>query len=198
MAKAFSDELDFCLALDFTKPTPTTEDRTEIGELEYHAKYHQSSEAIGELQKELTFAVRSLPPDAISRPRLLTYVPSNAVQDFCLPALLSRGIVDMLPRTFWSDAEPLVTPRLVVAKTSAKNLAVDKKIAIWTRIVRSDGIRLSRDVENCSVVVVDDLYQSGASLWSFAKYLKSRGARSVVGVTCVKSLRDTDNRGFRF
>src|SRR5262249_39745239 len=34
----FADELDFCIALDFAKPSPTGE-RTVIGELEYAAKY---------------------------------------------------------------------------------------------------------------------------------------------------------------
>ncbi len=191
--KEFSDELDFCLALDFAKPSPT-EDRTEIGELEYQAKYQQNSEALGELQKELAFAVRSLPPSAMCRPRLLTYVPSDRSQQFCLPALLTRGIVDMVPKTFWGDPKPLVTPALTVAKPPAKNLSVDQKIYQWKQLLQPSGIQLSRAVQNCSVIVVDDLYQSGASLWSFAKYLKSQGAGSLIGLTCVKSLRDTDNR----
>lgn len=68
------------------------------------------------------------------------------------------------------------------------------KIAQWSSIIQSNGIKLSRSVKECSVIVVDDLYQSGASLWSFAKYLKSQSAGAVVGLACVKSLRDTDNR----
>lgn len=65
----FSNELDFCLALDFTKPSPDKE-RTVVGELEYQAKYHHNSEAITELAKELAFAIQALPPSAIPRPRL--------------------------------------------------------------------------------------------------------------------------------
>lgn len=189
----FSDEMDFCLALDFAKPSPT-EDRTEIGELEYQAKYQQNSEALGELQRELALAVRSLPPDVIRRPRLLTYVPSDPRQPFCLPAALTRGIVDMVPKTFWDDPKALVKPALTFAKLSAKNLTLDQKIAQWKQILQSNGIQFSRSVSHCSVIVVDDLYQSGVSLWSFAKYLKSRQASTVVGLACVKSLRDTDNR----
>jgi phosphoribosylpyrophosphate synthetase len=100
----------------------------------------------------------------------------------------------MVPRAYWDDPKPLVKPTLTVAKAFAKNLSIDQKIAQWQKILRSRGIMLSRPVANCSVIVVDDLYQSGVSLWSFAKYLKSQKARSVVGLTCVKSLRDTDNR----
>lgn len=189
----FADEVDFCVALDFAKPSPSAE-RTEIGELEYQAKYQQNSEAIGELQRELAFAVRSLPPDAMPRPRLLAHVPSTPGQQFCLPALLTRGIVDMVPKTFWADPKPLLTPVLTLTKAGAKNLTVDQKIEHWQKLLDADAIQLSRSVQDCSVIVVDDLYQSGASLWSFAKHLKSRGARAVVGATCVKSLRDTDNR----
>lgn len=175
------------------KPSPR-EGRTELGELEYQAKYHQNSEALGELAKQLAFAVRSLPPEAICRPRLLSYVPSDPKQQFCLPALLTRGMVDIVPKAFWADPKPLLAPALTVRKPSAKNLTVDEKIVQWNNILQADGIRLSRSVKNCSVIVVDDLYQSGASLWSFAKHLKSQQAASVVGLTCVKSLRDTDNR----
>jgi predicted amidophosphoribosyltransferase len=84
--------------------------------------------------------------------------------------------------------------RLKSAKKSAKNLTVDQKIAQWEKIAEAGGIELSRSVRGCSVIVVDDLYQSGASLWSFAKYLKRNGAGAVVGLVCVKSLRDTDNQ----
>jgi predicted amidophosphoribosyltransferase len=79
-------------------------------------------------------------------------------------------------------------------KPAAKNLTVDQKIAHWKRIVQAEAIQLSRPVEHGSVIVVDDLYQSGASLWSYARYLKSKQAAAVVGLACVKSLRDSDNR----
>jgi len=193
LADAFSDELDFCLALDFTKPKPEA-DRTEIGELEFQAKYEQNSDAIGELQRELASAVQMLPPAAIRRPRLLTYVPCEAGRDFYLPARLTRGIVDMVPRTFWDGPDVLVTPVLTVAKWPAKRLDVAHKLGYWRLVQEAQGIQFSRSVKDCSVIVVDDLYQSGASLWSFARYLKNQGAVSVVGLACVKSLRDTDNR----
>lgn len=41
--------------------------------------------------------------------------------------------------------------------------------------------------------MVDDLYQSGATMWEYAKFLKSLGAICVFGIVCVKSLRDSDN-----
>lgn len=41
--------------------------------------------------------------------------------------------------------------------------------------------------------MVDDLYQSGTTMWEYAKFLKTLGARFVFGIVCVKSLRDSDN-----
>ncbi|MCI0642396.1 MAG: hypothetical protein L0Y72_13230 [Gemmataceae bacterium] len=189
----FTDELDFCLALDFNKPSPQA-DRTEIGELEYQAKYQQNSEALSELAKELAFAIEALPRCAIPQPRLLTHVPSRRGLTFCLPSALCRAIVSFVKDSFWGDPRPVALPSLSVAKQSAKNLTVDQKLDQWKSIVASNGIRMSRPVEDCSIIVIDDLYQSGASMWTFASFLKNRKVRSVVGLACVKSLRDTDNR----
>jgi predicted amidophosphoribosyltransferase len=189
----FSDELDFCLALDFNKPRPG-KDRTELGGLEYHAKYHQDANAVAGLAKELARAVRWLPPSKLPKPRLLTYVPSDPGREFYLPSELARAVREDVPVSFWSVQEPVVTPSLTVKKKSAKNLSVAQKIALWEEIAQAKGIRLSRSVRECSIIILDDLYQSGASLWSFAKYLKGRGASTVVGLACVKSLRDTDNQ----
>ena len=39
-----------------------------------------------------------------------------------------------------------------------------------------------------------ELYQSGTTLWSYAKNLKLAGATTVIGLVCVKTSRDTDNQ----
>lgn len=194
LKSCFSDELDFCLALDFNKPSPAA-GRTEIGQWEYQAKYQHDKEALAELAARLVeVVVHSLPLSKIPKPRLLTFVPSAAGQDYCLPAEFVKRIIEIAQASFWGVQDPLVTPRLTIAKESAKSLTVDQKILQWDNIVKANGIRLSRSVKESSVIIVDDLYQSGASLWSFAKYLKSQGAAKTVGLACVKSLRDTDNR----
>ena len=123
----------------------------------------------------------------------MAYVPSDPGKGFYLPAELAKAVVQIVPDSFWGAYRPLVKATLTAAKQSAKNLSVGQKIAQWEKIVEDKGIRLSRSVRGSSVVVVDDLYQSGASLWSFAKYLKAEQAAIVVGLPCVKSLRDTDN-----
>jgi len=58
----------------------------------------------------------------------------------------------------------------------------------------AEAFSLGDTVDGKSVLIVDDLYQSGVSAWSLARFLKSRGARRVYGLACVKSWRDTDNQ----
>ena len=44
-----------------------------------------------------------------------------------------------------------------------------------------------------TVPVIDDLYQSGVSVWSLAEHFKSHGAREIYALASVKSWSDTDN-----
>ena len=43
------------------------------------------------------------------------------------------------------------------------------------------------------MLLVDDLYQSGTTMWTLARFLKDNGAKSVYGLACVKSWRDSNN-----
>ncbi len=190
----FSDEVDFCLALDFIRSEPRATQRTEIGELEYSAKYHHDDDCCDELAKLLTTAVRRLPPTIFAKPRRITYIPTDPDRGFYLPWYLTEAVVEAMPEAFWGHDDPMLESSLTVEKASAKNLTVEEKIEQWEEILDAEGIELSDDIEGQSVCIVDDLYQSGASLWSYAKYLREAGAQHVVGVVCVKSLRDTDNQ----
>ena len=87
----------------------------------------------------------------------------------------------------------VVHPKLTVDKPNLKELPLSDKIASWRSLQESGAITLSHTVVDRTVVVVDDIYQSGVTLWSYAAYLKSAGAAAVVGMVCVKSCRDTDN-----
>ena len=43
------------------------------------------------------------------------------------------------------------------------------------------------------VLIVDDLYQSGASINAFAMKLQEVGAKELVAISCEKTCRNTDN-----
>ena len=76
---------------------------------------------------------------------------------------------------------------------SVCELSIKEKIEIWEKIYYDKGVILDNQIRGKNVIVVDDLYQSGATMWEYAKFLKSLGARCVFGIVCVKSLRDSDN-----
>src|SRR5258708_4394663 len=59
--------------------------------------------------------------------------------------------------------------------------AVEKKIPIWQDLYNQGCVVLTEDVKGKLVVVIDDLYQSGATMWAYAEFLKSQGAVHVFG-----------------
>ncbi len=195
----FSDELDFCLALDYnfeSSKDAADGKRTLLGELEYEAKYQQCTEAIGKLVAPLTEGFKAIPrPD---NPRAcITYVPSSPARraNFYLPRILARALAENTDALGLGDSEcRLVHAELSKGKRSSKDSMIADKLTAWAGLIRDGAIELSSTVKGCVVYVIDDLYQSGTSLWSFAQYLKSVGASHVLGLVCVKSLRSTDNR----
>lgn len=86
-----------------------------------------------------------------------------------------------------------IAPTLNCDKPQMKQLTVEDKIAIWKEIYDNNNVVLNSHVRGKNIIVVDDLYQSGATIWEYAKYLKKMGAKQVCGIVCVKSLRDSDN-----
>lgn len=86
-----------------------------------------------------------------------------------------------------------ISPTLNCDKPQMKQLTVEDKIAIWRKIYDNNNVVLNSYVRGKNIIVVDDLYQSGATIWEYAKYLKIMGAKQVYGIVCVKSLRDSDN-----
>ena len=78
-------------------------------------------------------------------------------------------------------------------KSQMKQLSIENKIATWKEIYYNDKVQIDKKVKNKNIIVIDDLYQSGTTMWQYARFLKQMGARSVFGVVCVKSLKDSDN-----
>jgi predicted amidophosphoribosyltransferase len=86
-------------------------------------------------------------------------------------------------------------PKLRNSKPQMKELNVQQKVSTWSSIY---GVPGNVDCGTVSfsgrdVVIVDDLYQSGVSMWAYAKFLKESGANRVFGLAGVKSMRDSDN-----
>ena len=74
-----------------------------------------------------------------------------------------------------------------------KQLSIKEKIETWDKIYYNNGVEVDSSVKGKKIIVIDDLYQSGITMWEYARFLKSLGASLVFGMVCVKSLKDSDN-----
>ncbi len=183
----FKEELDFCMALDYNHD-PQAKRRTYYGEAAYQLKYQQSLPHLSALRAALLDTIKYLPLPAETRATLvLTNVP-------CDPGACN------VPRKLASDIANTVSLDYIQAdllcdKKAMKGITIKQKIPEWQRLYEcSDCTVLHGDVNGKTVLIIDDLYQSGATMWCYAKYLKKCGAKHVLGLPCVKTLRDTDNQ----
>jgi len=71
-----------------------------------------------------------------------------------------------------------------------KNLPLEQKVEALVGSVSVDTTK----VADKTIVVVDDLYQSGLTINYIAEELRLAGAREVFGLAAVKTLRNDDNR----
>lgn len=189
------DEVDYCLAADWNMNFGTWK-RTIIGEAEYQLKYN-------------------LPKGILSKEDAKTYADTLALAicdcTDCLPFNLSNFIVTAIPaveenqnKLAWKLAKytanrvgaSFMQATLTQGKPQMKEESVSNKIRIWREIfAEENALELSHRVKGEKVLIVDDLYQSGASIWCFAEYLKEEcGAKKVMAITSVKALKDGDNQ----
>lgn len=191
IAPYFDDELDYCIASDFN--FVYRGNRTEMGEAEYQLKYRRQYLTVEE-QKEYADVIMNKMLDNCK------YIPLNNGESWCISPMpaTEQGKTKMA----WHMAEAMarrlqlhfITPDLTVEKPQMKQLSIEDKINAWNNIFYDNGVVLDSEIKGKNIIVIDDLYQSGATMWEYAKFLKSVGAKSVFGVVCVKSLKDSDNR----
>ena len=188
----FSDELDSCIALDYHFADGL---RSEIRELEYRAKYKKSWLAIRKLAKLLSMRIHRLPMASTVTPPILTHIPVHGDKQFHFAKKLARKAFDYIKhKNILNKGISYIEPILTDEKLKLKDIKVSEKYSIWENIIENEGIILLDSVQDKSIIVIDDLYQSGITLWSFAKFLKVRGARSVHGIVGTKTRGDTDNK----
>jgi hypothetical protein len=175
----FTNELSqaFVLARNFETPEGTS--YTEVGALERDAKYNGDKPSAERLGVLLAEAIKAHPyyrlADAVAA------VPGARGKKSHLPDALVTVVADK------SGLRPLRLERPGEAPP-AKGLTVEKKLAFL-----KDAFRCGEDVQQKRIVLIDDLYQSGATLFSIAAMLGRQGAQDVVALACVKSWRDSDN-----
>ena len=184
LAPHFSDELSESYALDFNfkesiRPSGIRQ-RTEIGQWTNIAKYRKTPKAVQAVAQFLAQAVLKHP--TLMRSDVIAAMPARPLSEFHLPAELVHSMSGFLGRETGLRLTKYDRPKI-------QELSIDEKIAAL-----EGAFQLEETVENRTVLVIDDLYQSGASVWSLARFLKASGAREVYALACVKSWRDTDNQ----
>lgn len=155
---------------------------TVVGELERRAKYeadvHASAQLLDRLEVVYRRLLHCLGIDAVCS------VPSSGQERSCLPAWLAAGlsqrlnVEDLSGEVRWAGAKP-----------SMKEVNVDHK---WSAL-GAVGLLIQKSVEGRRILIIDDLYQSGATVHYLASQLQAAGASELHCLTVVKSLSDTDN-----
>lgn len=188
------DELDYCMASDWNVDLNSRR-RTTIGEAEYQLKYnfpkHILSEALAkqysnELSSSVLSCVECLP--FCFQEFYVSAIPAARESQGKLAWQLARHISEVI-------GAPFVEVTLLSSKPQMKQLAIEEKIRIWRSIYSNNSnIILPYNLQGKDVLVIDDLYQSGASVWCYAEYLKEYcGAKTVIAISSVKALKDGDN-----
>ena len=186
----FEDELDYCIAMDFN--FEPGDGRTPLGEAEYQLKYRADELDDEEIQEYMDFILDELNHG-------LEYIPITDDTNWGISVMPATE--EGKDKLAWHLGYALAQERnldfvdatLTTQKPQMKQISVSEKIHEWEKIYNSGNVLLNGDIMNKNIVIVDDLYQSGVTMWQYARYLKSKGANQVWGLVCVKSLRDSDN-----
>ena len=200
--------LEYCVAADFNFNVEDGKitDRTTLGDAEYWLKYKRENlkkadqkihvrnvcdgirgvfELLPFAYKSRSFSVRLRRDKPI--PPIVSAIPANKGKGK-LSWALTKYVANQYELEF-------VLPILRPTKPEMKNLSLDQKIKIWEDLYNTeDAIEADLDVDDREVLIVDDLYQSGATMQAYARYLNNLGAKRIFGIVCVKSMRDSDNK----
>lgn len=170
------DTLDLSLALSMN--ILDDDNRTEIGELEYLAKFQEdevAEEKLGHLVQEW---LQKLPYYTIAD--TICAMPCSKRNNPSLP----RRIVDRI------DGFENISASIQWNKKdkSLKELhTVEEKL----EALKGFDLEISSDLKGKNVILLDDLYMSGATMQFVALKMKEAGADRVFGMSIVKSRNNT-------
>lgn len=189
ISKHFSNELDECFALDYNLYYNEITDETSytvLGQLEHDAKELRNSRAITQLALTMSdFCVNH--PNYLSGDTICA-IPQNPSEKFHLPTILVERVAN---DTTKENGTSYIRKKADTAK--AQGLRVDEKIKPLQSV-----LTINNGVKGKRIILIDDLYQSGSTMWTVAKALKQQGAKKVFGLVCVKSWRDTEINETRY
>jgi predicted amidophosphoribosyltransferase len=175
------DNLD--LSISLSEHFDNDENRTEIGELEYQAKYQDCEESLNEIVNLIMSFIENTP--FYKDTNYICAVPSSNPDEKNLPNQIAELLCGQSDLRNISESVSWKND-----KCQLKELSFEDK---WYQLVETD-MEIDYDLKNLKVILLDDLYQSGTTIQYVAMKLKEAGAKKVYGLTIVKSRRDTDNK----
>lgn len=158
------------------------QDRTPIGELEYQAKWKENKKTAEKLAAILMERVITTP--YYKDVGTFCAVPPQGAKKYDLPSLIvsyieeNKSIENITLQLKWKNP-----------KESLKNVPIDVK---WKKLEQA-GLNVEKGLYNKTIILIDDIYQSGTTAQYVAMKLLQAGADKVLGVALTKSMRNTDN-----
>ncbi len=159
-------------------------ERTEIGELEYKAKYENCQTSINQISDEVVNLIRKA--SVFEDAQLICVIPSSKEGELSLPQKIVQKICNEISKKNISECVKWGNP-----KSELKELDVSKKLE--TLEAADLVVKHIEEIKGKNIIIVDDLYQSGMTMQYVAMKLKERGANKIYGISIVKSRKDTDN-----
>lgn len=173
------DNLDLSIALSMNYEG---DERTEIGELEYQAKFNNDESAEEELIDKCKEWIEELP--FYKHADHICAMPSSNADEESLPkrivnSLTDLDFTDISKQVLWSSK----TRKVKDAET------IEEKL----EILEESGLVIEDDlnIQGKTIILFDDLYMSGISTQYVAMKLKEAGADRVFGLSIVKSRSNT-------
>jgi predicted amidophosphoribosyltransferase len=157
--------------------------RSRVGALEHGAKWNGNAAAKEELVRILTDvfermhgerridAILSVPPSTAGQPSLPSFLASRLADN--------AGLPDFTACLSWNGP-----------KGKIKELSVDEK---WQALEKV-GLTVTEEVMGKNLLLIDDMYQSGATAHFVASHLRAAGANDIHLLAVSKGRRDTDNK----
>ena len=186
------DELNYCLAAGWNFDIETGI-RTRLGLAEYQLKYQvqactstEAKQYSNDLLSAIMDCIRCLPLNCNSLP--VSAIPAVPKDQTKLSWQLAKQTSNCM-------GVPFAAVSLHYNKPQMKQLPINEKIRVWREIYENDSmLYLPFDLSGKDILIIDDLYQSGASAWCYAEFLKNRcSARTVIAISSVKAMKDGDN-----
>lgn len=175
------DNLD--LSLSISEHMDNEENRTKLGELEYQAKYNNSAKARIKISAQLIEFLKNTP--YYKDCEHICAIPSSKLGKSNLPMKIAHRIslnsnfIDLSSEVAWKSE-----------KNQLKELSFEER---WKELEKTD-IEIKINTKVKSIILIDDLYQSGTTLQFVAMKLKEYGIKKVYGITIVKARKDSDNK----